>query len=409
MSSGALTNGSLAKLDLAVSKAIERLIGRLPIGWLQLRHNRVRLVAAIGGVAFASLLVLMQLGFQGALVGSIALPYRAFDAQLLISASDMNTLADAQPVARARLLQAESVPGVRRVTPLYLGRLDWRLPDGTLRALDAIGFEPSARPLRSEGIRRQQTELALADTVLLDARTRNVDTVALVTATLSAPMRLELRGRSVQVVGHFDIGGGFSADGYLLASDQTFLRLFPSRSAGAPNLGLVTLEPDADPAVVARALGVRFGAADDVKVRTLDEAIAADQRFQTAQRPIGLIFGFGIVIGVLVGIVIVYQVLASDVADHLKEYATLKAVGYSSRFFLGVVLEEAMILGVLGFVPGLVASIGLYAAVGAVTGLPMEMSAWRAVTVLLGTVAMCILSGTIATRRLARADPAELF
>jgi putative ABC transport system permease protein len=144
-------------------------------------------------------------------------------------------------------------------------------------------------------------------------------------------------------------------------------------------------------------------------VRTLEEAITADQRFQTRQRPIGLIFGFGIVIGVLVGIVIVYQVLASDVADHLKEYATLKAIGYPPRFFLGIVFEEAVILGLLGFVPGLLASIGLYAAVGGATGLPMEMTPARAATVLLGTVAMCTLSGAIATRRLARANPAELF
>ncbi|WP_298835091.1 ABC transporter permease DevC [uncultured Piscinibacter sp.] len=409
MSTAALPRGRLARLDDAVGRAIERALGRLPIGWLQLRHNRTRLIAAIGGVAFASLLVLMQLGFQGALVGSIGLPYRALDAELLISASDMNTLADANPVARARLLQAASVPGVRSVTPVYLGRLDWRQPDGTLRALDVLGFEPSTTPLRAAEIRRQQNVLARADTVLIDIRTRNIDSAALLAATPSAPLRLEMRGRSLQVAGHFSIGGGFSADGYLLASDQTFQRLFPSRSAGAPNLGLVTLAPGADRSAVTQALRERFGGADDVKVRPLEEAIVGDQRFQTTQRPIGLIFGFGIVIGVLVGIVIVYQVLASDVADHLKEYATLKAVGYPPRFFLGIVFEEAVILGLLGFVPGLLASIGLYAAVAAQTGLPLEMTAARAAVVLLGTVAMCTLSGAIATRRLTRANPAELF
>ena len=111
----------------------------------------------------------------------------------------------------------------------------------------------------------------------------------------------------------------------------------------------------------------------------------------------------------LVGVVIVYQVLASDVADHLKEYATLKAVGYPPRFFLGIVFEEAVILGLLGFVPGLLASLALYSAVAAKTGLPMEMTAARAGVVLLGTVAMCALSGALATRRLARANPADLF
>ena len=55
----------------------------------------------------------------------------------------------------------------------------------------------------------------------------------------------------------------------------------------------------------------------------------------------------------LVGLVIVYQVLSTDVADHLREYATFKAMGYPHRFFLGIVFEEALILGVIGFVPGL--------------------------------------------------------
>lgn len=399
----------LTRADAWACQALEHLLGRLPIGWLQLRHSLPRLLAAVGGVAFACLLVLMQLGFQGALVGSIALPYRAMDAQLIVSSSDMNTLSDANPVARTRLLQALSVPGVQSVTPVHMGRIDWRLPDGTLRTLDVLAFEPSTTPFRPAAIRRQQGVLAEPDAVLLDARTRNVDTTALRAVTPESPMVLELRGRRIEVAGSFDIGGGFSADGYLLASDQTFLRLFPSRSAGAPNLGLLTLQPGANPAVVAAALRARFGAADDVKVRTLDEAIRADQRFQTTQRPVGLIFGFGIIIGVLVGIVIVYQVLSSDVADHLREYATLKAVGYPSRFFLGIVFEEAVILGFLGFMPGLLASFGLYIAVAATTGLPLEMTAGRAALVLLGTVLMCAVAGAVATRRLARADPAELF
>jgi len=148
---------------------------------------------------------------------------------------------------------------------------------------------------------------------------------------------------------------------------------------------------------------------DDSKVRTIDEAVAADKRFQTTQRPIGIVFGFGIAIGIIVGVIIVYQVLSSDVADHLREYATLKAMGYPQRFFLGIVFEEAMILALLGFVPGLLIAMGLYSAIAVVTNLPLEMTTARALTVLVGTVAMCTISGAIATRKLARANPADLF
>lgn len=113
--------------------------------------------------------------------------------------------------------------------------------------------------------------------------------------------------------------------------------------------------------------------------------------------------------GALVGVVIVYQVLATDVADHLEEYATFKAIGYRQRFFLGVVFEEAVVLALLGFVPGVLLALGFYAGVAAATGLPVAMTAGRAALVLTGTVIMCTLSGAIATRRLARAEPAELF
>ena len=106
---------------------------------------------------------------------------------------------------------------------------------------------------------------------------------------------------------------------------------------------------------------------------------------------------------------IVYQVLSTDVADHLKEYATFKAMGYEHRFFLGIVLEEAGILAVFGFIPGFIVSMGLYAGLSAVTSLPVYMDGTRPFMVFFGTLAACALSGAIATRRLAAADPADLF
>jgi putative ABC transport system permease protein len=113
--------------------------------------------------------------------------------------------------------------------------------------------------------------------------------------------------------------------------------------------------------------------------------------------------------GILVGLVIVYQVLSTDVADHLREYATFKAMGYGQPFFLGIIFEEAVVLAVFGFIPGLIVSMGLYAGLVAVTGLPVAMDVPRAILVFLGTLAACTLSGAIATRRLANADPADLF
>jgi len=160
-------------------------------------------------------------------------------------------------------------------------------------------------------------------------------------------------------------------------------------------------------AVIAR---LRAAISDkSLRIRSYNDARDEDLTYQNTQRPTGLIFSFGVVIGILVGIVIVYQVLSTDVAAHLREYATFKAMGYGQGFFTGIVLEQAMILALLGFAPGVIVATGLLSFLNAMTGLPIAMTPQMAIMVFVGTLAACALSGIIATRRLTAADPADLF
>ncbi len=385
-----------------------RLLGRMPIGWLQLTFSKVRLATAVGGVAFANILVFMQLGFMGALIETIGIPYAQFDADILLSPVDANTLTDGGGLPRERMFQALSVRGIAAAAPLYVGRVNWRQADGTSLGLDLFGIDPAMTMFQNPEITEAQSAITAQDRLLLDRGTRNLDPAILAGLDAGRPYRFELNGRSVSVIGTFMMGGGITADGYMVASDQTFFDLFPAREAGAPDHIAVRVERGADVASAVEALqSVLPGW--DTQVRDIASAVARDRRFQTTQKPVGLIFGFGVVIGILVGITIVYQVLSTDVADHIREYATFKAIGYRSRFFLGIVFEEALLLAAMGFVPGLLISVGLYAAVSAATGLPVHMTLGRAASVLAMTIAMCALSGAIATRRLTRADPADLF
>lgn len=387
---------------------LARLLGRLPIGWLQLSHSRLRLVTAVAGVAFANILVFVQLGMLGALTGTITVGYELFEADILISAADANTLSDGSPVARRHMYRALAVPGVEAAAPLYLARADWTRPDGGVASVDVYGLPPEAARFAGPAIAPRLDELRLMDTVLVDELTRGLATGALGWPTPEDPFRFELNGEALAAIGTLAIGGGFAADGAMVVSDQTFLRLFPSRISGTPSHILVAVEPGRDAAAVsARIAEVLDGA--PVRVRTLAEAIDADVAYQTRERPVGVIFGFGVFIGILVGFVIVYQVLSTDVADHIREYATFKAMGYAHRFFIGIVLEEAILLALLGFVPGVVVATALYAAMSAATGLPVAMDGMRAVLVLAGTIVACAASGALATRRLAAADPADLF
>jgi putative ABC transport system permease protein len=384
------------------------LFGRLPIGWLQLSHSRTRMIAAVAGVAFANLLVFMQLGIMGALNNSTVAPYGLLNTDIILSSQEGNTLTDSGNIARIHMFQALAVPGVAAATPLYIGNLPLTLADGTSVSLLSFGVDATQSRFVSAVIAPKLGRLMIENTALMDEGTRGLPASVLAAIKAGTGYRFEANGLTLSTIGTMTVGGGFLADGMLVMSDQSFLRFFKSRRSGAPDHILLQVAEGVDPDIVAKRL-VAVLPAESVKVQSMATAKAADLAFMSTERPTGIIFGFGVFMGILVGLVIVYQVLSTDVADHLREYATFKAMGYGHGFFLGIVFEEALILAVFGFIPGFIVSTGLYAGLNAVTGLPVAMVASRAVLVFVGTVVACSLSGAIATRRLAAADPADLF
>ena len=390
-----------------MSRLLQRIFGRLPIGWLQLTHNRTRFAAALAGVAFANVLVFVQLGIMNSMASATLRPYEFFQADLMISAADANGLTDGGNVARQWLLQALADPDVTDGMGLFLANVPWDRGDKDI-SLTTFGIDPIKPDFITPEIAGDLSRLQVQDSVILDRLARGLPRDEAAAIRPQTPLRFETQGRSVTAYATFAGGGGFGGDGYMLASDQTFLALFPARSSAAPDHILLRLRPGARPETVAARLNVQL-AEGNLRIRPYAEAAQDDLRDQQTKRPTGIIFGFGVLIGVLVGLVIVYQVLSSDVADHLREYATFKAMGYGPRFFLGIILEEALVLGVMGFVPGLLVGGTILTLMGKITTLPLAMTPAMAISVFLGTLVFSALSGAIATRRLAAADPADLF
>ncbi|XPM56669.2 MAG: FtsX-like permease family protein [Leptolyngbya sp. IPPAS B-1204] len=124
----------------------------------------------------------------------------------------------------------------------------------------------------------------------------------------------------------------------------------------------------------------------------------AEVAFWNASTPVGYTFDLGVVIAFIVGAVIVYQILYSDVTDHLPEYATLKAIGFRDRYLLVVVFQESLILAALGFIPGTAIALGLYQITHVATLLPMAMNAGRVVFVFVLTALMCSVAASMAVR-----------
>ncbi len=390
-----------------MSRILQWLFGRLPIGWLQLSHKRGRFMAALSGVAFANVLVFVQLGIMNSMATATLRPYAFFNADIMISAADANALAEGENVARQWMLQAFADPDVIAGTGLFIANAPLKRGDTDI-SLTTFGIDPSQPQFVAPQIAGNIASLQVQDVAILDRLARGISKEAAAAIRPQTPLSFETQNRTLTALNTFAGGGGFGGDGYMFVSNQTFLSLFASRSSAAPDHILLRLRPGADVATVAERLRILISD-DSLRIRSYGDAAQEDLRYQQTKRPTGIIFGFGVLIGVLVGLVIVYQVLSADVADHLREYATFKAMGYGPRFFLGIVVEEALVLGVLGFLPGLVVGTGILTLMGKATTLPLAMTPGMAVTVFAGTVVFSVLSGVIATRRLAAADPADLF
>jgi putative ABC transport system permease protein len=388
---------------------ISQLQRRTPLGWLQLSKQRSRFLVALSGVAFADLLMFMQMGFQSALFDSATRLHQVLNADIVLISNQARNISFMSSFPRRRLYQAADVPGVKSAEALYTNNVTWKNPQTHRETgMLIIGFNPDQPAFNLPEVNRQLATIKLPDTVLFDAASRGDYKEAIAQITQGKPVTTEIDRRTISINGLFTVGASFGADGSLITSDQNFLQLFPKRQAGSVSIGLIELQPGYDPKQVASALKSHLPK-DDIKVLTHEEFIAFEKNYWQTNTAIGFIFTLGVSMGFVVGVIIVYQVLSTDVNAHMKEYATFKAMGYNNLYLLGVVFEEALILAILGFIPGMTVSIGLYALTRGATNLPLYMTLARAIQVLTLTFVMCLISGAIATRKVQSADPADMF
>ncbi len=245
------------------------------------------------------------------------------------------------------------------------------------------------------------------DTVAFDALSRPEfgDIVGLLAR--DGVVKAQLGNRMVDVVGTVKLGASFTADGSVVMNEKTLWRVLPGMRPSDASVIALQLQPGADLQSVRSELVKTLP--HDVDVITRAELLRREQVYWDAATPIGVIFLFGTLMGLMVGTVIVYQILFTDVTNHLREYATLKAIGFSNLYLSKVVICEACIIGCLGFFPGLLASLLLYRVAGDAAYLNLVLTGQRGIAVFLMIVGMCVAAGLLALRKLRHADPAEIF
>ncbi|MGI8502735.1 MAG: ABC transporter permease DevC [Hassallia sp.] len=389
---------------------------KIPLAWLQLAQQKVRFLVAVAGIALIVLLMFVQLGFQDALYSSATAVHQSLRGDLFLVSSQYKALTSAQSFSRTRLYQALGYEGVESVNPMYVQFAKLKNPQtGEKYSIYVIGIDPGRSVLNIPEVDQYLDKLKTPDVMLFDRLSRpEFGPIATKFEAGNKEQVIEifpfnaLKGYRVRVGGLFSLGASFGVDGNLLVSDSTFLRIDPnSRSSEMIDVGVITLKPGVDAERILAQL--RANLPNDVQIFTHQGFINFEKNYWSLRTPIGFILNLMLTMAAIVGVVIVYQILYSNIATQFVAYATLKAIGYENNYLLTVVFQQALILAIFSYFPGFIFSLGLYDYAMKATKLPIMMSLSNAVIVLIATVLMCITSGVLAINKLRSADPADIF
>ncbi|MBL1211321.1 ABC transporter permease DevC [Geminocystis sp. GBBB08] len=382
---------------------------KIPLAWLQLSREKIKLLVAIAGITFADILMFMQLGFKTALLNSAVRVHEQIKGDVFLLNPQSDALIAMKSFSSRRLYEALGVEGVESINHLHIGFGIWKNPvNQSTRQIMVIGFNPKDQLFTLPGVEKNLEQLKLSDMVLFDDKSRPEFGPISELFNTGKTVKTEIDSRQIMIGGLFSIGSSFGADGNLITSDLNFLRMFPKRNENLIDIGVIQLAENTNKEAVINSLKQKFNSGD-VVVLSRQEFVKYERDYWENSTAIGFIFTLGAGMGLIVGIVIVYQILYTDVADHLPEYATLKAMGYTNNYLLILVFQQAIILACVGFLPGLGISIFLYNGAAGATGLPIFMTKSLALSVYILTVIMCFLSGAIAVNKLKSADPADIF
>jgi putative ABC transport system permease protein len=372
------------------------------VAWRILTHEKGRSALATSGIFIALLMIFLQLGFYSSVPKGGMLMYDAMRFDLLLTSSAYVFQGESFEFPRRRLYQAWTQPEVVSAVPVYQGEASWlNEAKGLRRDIFIMAFKPADRIFAVPDIERQLDSLRRADTVLVDSQTLPAY------GPQTVGRRVEIGERTVEIAGNYRLGTGFVGLGALVMSDLDFLRLFPERPLGAVNLGLLRLRAGSDPDLVAGRL--RASLPDDTRVFTRAEIREHEEAYWQRRTATGLVFGFGVIVSIVVGIVILYQTLSTQIARQLSQYATLKAIGYTDGYLGRIVVSLAVVWAGLAFIPALAAAIMISHKAREMSRLPIEVTSWRVAAVLLIALTMSAASALVAVHRVRRADPADVF
>ena len=390
------------------------MILNIPLPWLQLIKQKVRFFVALAGIAFISVLMFMQIGFQDALYSSATQVHNHLRGDLFLISSQYKSLTSTQSFPRSRLYQILGFNGIESVEPLYVQFAKLKNPiNGRKYPIYILGFDPVKSIFKLPEVDQNFQLLKIPDQVFFDRAARPEFGPIAEYFQKNQPIGMEIFsylgtiGYKVKVSGLFTLGPSFGVDGNLIVSSSTFFNIFPEHRSNQIDIGLIHLKPNVNPQAILTTLSNSLP--KDVTVMTRQEFIDFEKSYWTLRTPIGFVFNLMVMMGFVVGVIVVYQILYSNISTHFVQFATLKAMGFRNKYLLNVVFQQAIILAVLGFIPGFAISLGLYDIAKDATKLPIVMDLSKGSLVFTSVIIMCLTSGFFSTNKLRKVDPAEIF
>jgi putative ABC transport system permease protein len=379
----------------------------IPVAWLLLIRFRVKFVMALAGIVFATILIHVQLGLRSALFESSISLFRGFNADAVIINKLTVSSTSLEPFDRVWLKTFDRYPEVAATMPVRYKFIRWRYPGlHQSRLAVMLGFDPKARVFNQEDIVKAQGLLNVPGRILYDELSRKEFGPVQQEVKDGRPLVVFINKKRAKVVGLVRIGTSFSYDASMLTSLATFQELTDKNFQNI-EIGLIKLAPNVNAESFLASIHHVFPA--NMSTYTLSEFMKKEQAYWDQSKPIGFVFAFNAVLGFIVGMLILYQILYTDVSSHLPDFSTMLALAFTYKQIRLIVFQESFLLAVIGYPLGMLGSMLLFALINGFTGLPVTMTIERALVCFVVVLVMSSLSAFLAMQKLDDANPVEVF
>lgn len=372
----------------------------LTLAFRNLFHDRIRLAVTLVGILFSIVLVAVQLGLYLGSSRMITANIEQSNSDLWITTFGAKSFEDGGLLLTTRERhQALATPGVKAVIPLVVAFAEWRKPSGGSTRVVVVGTDAEDNGLAPWSLVQGSWEDIKAPDAIAVDRTylSELDISGIGDTAQIATGRVRVRALTDGI-------RSFTQSPYVYTT-LTRARSLLGVDSEKTTFFLVQLEPGADVGLVQQNLAKRL---DGAEVLTKDEFQDRSLKQWLFRTGAGVALIGGALLGILVGTVIVAQTLYSSTKDHLNEFATLRALGSSSGYIHRVILAQAGLSAVIGYVLGMAIALTIVYFTQR-TALPIVMTMGLAFWLFALTLAMCAISALSAIVKVTKIDPATVF